>query len=97
MDIDRRKRHGQRDQNIDLECQKPRKRRSHTISKKNPAKLCWTSFQEIRIWKGSGQIEDRSSYQSDIYYSCHLKHQAGVGLLIHEKDRYCVSRWTPIN
>ena len=56
-----------------------------------------TALQEIR-WTGKGEIEDRSRYQCDLYYSCHpSKHEFGVGFAVRGKARNCVTRWTPIN
>lgn len=56
-----------------------------------------TALQEIR-WKGKGELEDKSKYQCDLYYSCPLnKHEFGVGFAVRGKVRHCVTRWTPIN
>ena len=56
-----------------------------------------TALQEI-IWNGKGELEDRSRYQCDIYYSCPpKKHEFGVGFAVRGKARHFLTRWMPIN
>ena len=56
-----------------------------------------TALQEIR-WNGKGELEDRTKYQCDLYFSCTPeKREFGVGFAVRGKARHCVTRWVPIN